>query len=108
MSDATTKPRRKIEHWQMVMLFLIIYDTIAIAGSYFLALWIRFDCQYGKIPQEFMQAYKSSIMLYAVFCVVVFWLLRLYKSIWRFASYSELIRVCMATAYTGLAYTLAM
>ena len=108
MSDATTKPRRKIEHWQMVMLFLIVYDTIAIAGSYFLALWIRFDCQYGKIPQEFMQAYKSSILVYAVFCVVVFWLLRLYKSIWRFASYSELIRVGMATAYTGLAYTLAM
>lgn len=108
MSDATTKPRRKIEHWQMVMLFLIVYDTIAIAGSYFLALWIRFDCQYGKIPQEFMQAYKSSILVYAVFCVVVFWLLRLYKSIWRFASYSELIRVGMATVYTGLAYTLAM
>ena len=108
MSDATTKPRRKIEHWQMVMLFLIVYDTIAIAGSYFLALWIRFDCQYGKIPKEFMQAYESSILVYAVFCVVVFWLLRLYKSIWRFASYSELIRVGMATAYTGLAYTLAM
>ena len=108
MSGATTKPRKKLEHWHVVMLLLMIYDAIAIASSYFLALWIRFDCQYGKIQKEFLEIYKDSIFFYVLFCIFVFWLLRLYKSIWRFASYSELIRVGMATVYTGLVYVIAM
>ena len=108
MSGATTKPRKKLEHWHVVMLLLMIYDAIAIASSYFLALWIRFDCQYGKIQKEFLEIYKGSIFFYVLFCIFVFWLLRLYKSIWRFASYSELIRVGMATVYTGLVYIIAM
>ena len=33
------------------------------------------------------------------------WFLRLYKSIWRFASYSELMRVILATVVTGVIYT---
>jgi FlaA1/EpsC-like NDP-sugar epimerase len=40
-----------------------------------------------------------------LFCLVVFWFLRLYKSIWRFASYSELLRVILATVVTGVIYT---
>ena len=34
---------------------------------------------------------------YVLFSLAVFWHLKLYKSIWRFASYSELLRVSLAT-----------
>lgn len=37
--------------------------------------------------------YYHTILIYAVFCIIVFWCFRLYKSIWRFASYSELLRM---------------
>ena len=37
--------------------------------------------------------------------VVIFWLLRLYKSIWRFADYSEFVRIVAATVITGLFHT---
>ena len=40
--------------------------------------------------------------VYTAFCILVFWRLRLYKSIWRFASYSELTRVTMATVVTSV------
>ena len=102
------KKKRKIEHWQVVTLLLILYDIIAITTSYFLALWVRFDCQYGKIQEDYLQAYEKSILLYALFCVIVFWMFHLYKSIWRFASYTELLRIGMATVYTGLAYVIVM
>lgn len=39
---------------------------------------------------------------------MVFWFLRLYKSIWRFASYSELLRVVAATLLTGSVYIIGM
>ena len=79
---------RKLEHWQVVTLLLMLYDFTAVALSYCLALWIRFDCKFSRIETRYLQAYGKSILIYGLFCVVVFWFLRLYKSIWRFASYS--------------------
>ena len=33
---------RVIEHWQIIAVFLAIYDFVAICASYFFALLIRF------------------------------------------------------------------
>lgn len=102
------KKTRKLEHWQVVTLLLMLYDFTAVALSYCLALWVRFDCQFSRIETKYLQAYGKSIIFYALFCVVVFWFLRLYKSIWRFASYSELLRVVAATLLTGSVYITGM
>ena len=99
---------RKLEHWQVVTLLLMLYDFTAVALSYCLALWIRFDCKFSRIETGYLQAYGKSILIYGLFCVVVFWFLRLYKSIWRFASYSELLRVVVATLITGSVYITGM
>lgn len=99
---------RKLEHWQVVTLLLMLYDFTAVALSYCLALWIRFDCKFSRIETGYLQAYGKSILIYGLFCVVVFWFLRLYKSIWRFASYSELLRVVVATLITGAVYITGM
>mgnify|MGYP004511414665 FL=1 len=99
---------RKLEHWQVVTLLLMLYDFTAVALSYCLALWIRFDCKFSRIETGYLQAYGKSILIYGLFCVVVFWFLRLYKSIWRFASYSELLRVVVATLITGAVYIAGM
>ena len=47
----------KIKHWHLVSLYLIAYDVIAVAASYFFALWIRFDCHYTDIPREYLDVY---------------------------------------------------
>ena len=33
---------RVIEHWQIIAVFLAVYDFVAICASYFMALLIRF------------------------------------------------------------------
>lgn len=99
--STTFNKTRKIEHWQVVTLLLIIYDFAAVILSYGLALWVRFDCKMSMVEQKYFQAYSKSILFYAAFCVVMFWFMRLYKSIWRFASYAELLRVILATIVTG-------
>lgn len=93
-----------IEHWKVVSFILMIYDLFAVATSYFLALWIRFDCNYTLIGKDYLVAYVKTIFLYAFFCLAVFWFLRLYRSIWRFASYSELLRMILATIITFVSY----
>ncbi len=95
----------KLEHWQIIAIYLAVYDAIAVNAAYFLALWIRFDCRYSEIPEVYLSSYLKFAPWYTIFSVVIFWLLRLYKSIWRFASYSEFVRVVSATAITGVFHT---
>ena len=97
--------KRKIEHWQVVRLLLMIYDFIAVIVSFGIALWLRFDCKVTSVEPQYFTTYTKTIIIYALFCLVIFWFLRLYKSIWRFASYSELMRVILATVVTGVIYT---
>lgn len=98
----------KLEHWQIIAIYLAVYDAIAVNAAYFLALWIRFDCRYSEIPEVYLSSYLKFAPWYTIFSVVIFWLLRLYKSIWRFASYSEFVRVVSATVITGLFHTIAI
>lgn len=97
--------KRKVEHWQVVRLLLMVYDFVAVIVSFGVALWLRFDCKVTSVEPQYLTTYTKTIIIYALFCLVVFWFLRLYKSIWRFASYSELLRVILATVVTGVIYT---
>lgn len=97
--------KRKVEHWKVVRLLLMVYDFIAVIVSFGIALWLRFDCKVTSVEPQYLTTYKKTIIIYALFCLVVFWFLRLYKSIWCFASYSELLRVILATVVTGVIYT---
>ena len=108
MNEDSKKTINKLEHWEVIMLLLIGYDFLAVVVSYFAALWIRFDCKFSAISPEYYQAYCRTIWIYGIFCIAVFWFMRLYKSIWRFASYSELLRVILATCITGAIHIICM
>lgn len=94
--------KRKLEHWQVIALYLVVYDVIAVNAAYFLGLWLRFDCTYSAIPGEYLSAYLKFAPWYTVFSILVFSALRLYNSVWRFASYSELLRAVVSTVITFL------
>lgn len=100
--------RNKIEHWQIIAALLVLYDMVAVNLSYFLALWFRFDCTYSRIAIRYLTAWKHFIIIYTIFCLAVFWILKLYKSIWRFASYSELVRVLFSSVITGIFHIVAI
>lgn len=92
----------KMGHWQIVNLGLLCYDVLVVNAAFFLALWLRFDCRFSEIPEYFLEAFKAFAPFYTVACILVFWRARLYRSIWRFASYSELLRAIAATVITCL------
>ena len=104
MRENLMPTKKKLEHWQVVTLMLMAYDFLAVIVSYFFALWIRFDCKFSEIEPQYLHTYYRTIVIYALFCVGVFWFTKLYRSIWRFASYSELLRVLLATAVMGCVY----
>ena len=104
LDNFTKKPRykkKRIEHWQEIAAGMCLYDIITIAGAYFLALFIRSDCRYSTIDPEYLEAFYKFIIPYVLVTVIIYWFMRLYRSIWRFASYNELLRTFLATMITA-------
>ena len=87
----------RLEHWHIIALGLMLYDSLALSFSYLIALWLRYDLRYSTIDTIYIERWKAFLPFYILGSLAVFWFLKLYKSIWRFASYSELLRVSMAT-----------
>lgn len=108
MNKKSAVRRQKVlhRHWKNVAILLAIYDLIASNMAYFLALWMRFDCKFSAIWPDYLGAWAKFTPIYAVFCMIVFWKSRLYKSIWKYASYTELMYLITATGITGLFHTL--
>jgi len=106
MSKETVRKKKKIEHWTLIAFGLIAFDFVAIHLSYFIALWIRFDCKFSTIPLKYLQTYAYSISAYALLAVGFFWLFRMYRSMWRYASYPELFRFAAGTVLASALYTI--
>lgn len=88
-----------------VSILLAVYDMAVSGFAYFAALWMRFDCRYTQIPREYLLAWLKFMPVYAAVCVFVFWLFKLYQSVWKFASFSELARTAAASLILGIFYT---
>ena len=95
------KNRFKLEHWHIISAMLIIYDVIAVNMAYFLALWFRFDCTFSVIPNEYINGFLRFAPAYTLLCTVVFGCCHMYNSVWRFASFYELILTTVAAVITS-------
>lgn len=76
---------KKLEHWKVIAIYLIIYDMIAVNFSYFMALLVRFDFRYSSIPTDYFAAWRSFAPIYTIIILAVFGCMHLYNSVWRFA-----------------------
>ena len=81
-----------------ISLLLLFYDIFAINLSYFISLWLRFDCRFSQIPEKYLTPAIGIVPLYTFVMLVALASLRLYQSVWRYASIPELIRVFAASA----------
>lgn len=95
---------RKLEHRNIITGLMIGYDFLAVILSYFLALWIRYDCNFRDIYTPYLDYYFQTIWVYAVWCILIFALMKLYRSIWRFASYLEVMKVLLASVLSVACY----
>ena len=90
-----------MEHWQKIAVLLMIYDVFAVNFSYFLALLLRHEMSYAAINAEYIETWTKFAPVYTIFCITLFWILRLYRSLWRFASYYELAWITIATGISS-------
>ena len=80
-----------------ISLLLLLYDIVTVNLAYFIALWLRFDCKFSAIPEHYMEPACQIAPIYTVVMLVALAVLRLYRSVWRYASVPELVRVFFAS-----------
>lgn len=90
------------EKWKLTALLLMLYDVATIAVSYIFGLWLRFDFRFEQIPVKYISVYEKFIVPYALLSIVVYWIMKLYQSVWRYASYTELYRIIISSTICGV------
>ncbi|MBQ8247859.1 MAG: polysaccharide biosynthesis protein [Lachnospiraceae bacterium] len=68
-------------------------DVMAISIVNFLALLIRYDMYITDIPRKYIDAVGNIWVANLVISLAMFWIWRLYKSVWRYASATELLNI---------------
>ncbi len=85
----------------------IAYDMVTVLISFYAALYISFGCEFNAIPAPCFEAYLFSIQFYLPGCILIYWLFRLYNSIWRLVSYNELFSFTLAVLLAVFIYFVA-
>ena len=87
--------------------WIIMLDILAVNAAYFLALIIRLSIQpnFYKSIDFYRADFFTFAPFYTVFCIVVFFVFRLYSGMWRYASFSELMRAALGSITSSILHT---
>ncbi|WP_295456033.1 nucleoside-diphosphate sugar epimerase/dehydratase [uncultured Thiodictyon sp.] len=72
----------------------LAHDLLMVPVAWFAAYWLRFNL--GTIPPEFLQGALAALPWVMLVQGCVYWLLGLYRGVWRFASLPDLVRITNA------------
>lgn len=89
---------RGTKEWKEKAILVGTLDLVTILGSYFLALLLRFDFLFSSIDPSYVEGFLRSILPWAAVTIAVFYVCRLYHSIWSLASTAELLAILRAYA----------
>lgn len=82
---------------------LILMDIMSIVLASFAAIYIRFDFSFSGIPEEYLIKFEHIIPYNISLTLLFFAIWKLYKSVWRYASGTELLNIVFATTCAGVA-----
>lgn len=91
---------------------IVIADILAVIIAYGLALLLRFDMRYSKIPELYIEGYLYYIVLASVLLVCCYVIAKLYRSVWSYAGINEILKTCVASivacVLTGVVFSIAI
>jgi len=92
----------KNKQWAVRALALALADIVIITVAAIAALWIRYDFSFKAMDKVFLSNAIMMMPFDIVSTIVIFWLCKLYQSVWRYASSNELVKVALAVALEGI------
>ena len=76
--------------------FLFLTDTFLLNACVYLSLIMRFDVGIVSIEPQYISNYVENLLPYTIMSLLIFWLFRLYHSLWQYASIAEVYRIAEA------------
>ena len=81
---------------------LIIYDIISIIVASYVAILMRYEFSLDEIPEYFLDPVNSFLPINIIITIIVFYVFRLYDSLWAYAGEREMQNLVMACVISGV------
>jgi len=78
------------------IILLIVTDMFAVMASSALSLYVRYEFSFRDIDPVFWKAIQDAYIINIFVTLIVFYIFRLYNSVWRYASDTEMVNVVIA------------
>ncbi len=79
------------------MLILAVVDICTIVFNSFVALLVRHEFQRSLIPENYLESISSYVIPNVVVTLLIFWFMKLYRSVWTFAGTRELVLIVISS-----------
>jgi FlaA1/EpsC-like NDP-sugar epimerase len=70
-------------------IILVLFDIMTVCISSIVPLWIRFELNYKDIPAVYLTSAWNFMVINIIITMIVFYIFRLYHSLWEFAGPAE-------------------
>ncbi len=82
--------------------YLIIYDIISVIFSSYIAVLIRYEFRLDTVPEHFLTPINRFLPVNILLTLLVFYIFRLYHSLWAFAGETELQNLVVSCAISAV------
>ncbi len=83
-------------------LLFIVLDGVAVTVSSVMALLLRFNLSFKEIQEPYLENIWQTLVPNILTVLVVFWMFRLYHSVWRYAGLYELQQIVFSVVTVTL------
>lgn len=90
------------------MFLLALVDIVLVIGNMYLSLIMRYEFQYDAIRPEYIYSIQRYMLFNIVTTILIFWIMKLYRSVWSFASTHELVLIGGASVLVTALQALGM
>ena len=105
-TNKTKRPFNYAKFWRRAA--LIAYDTLSVILASFLSLMIRYEFHIGEIPDYFYRPVWEAMPVTIVATLFLFFLFKLYDSLWAFAGETEMQNLVFACIASGVVNILVL
>ncbi|NVF11530.1 polysaccharide biosynthesis protein [Anaerococcus sp. AGMB00486] len=89
-------------------LILLTFDIVIINLAFFIALFLRFDASFNKIPEIYLNSFRNYALINTIITIMIYSMFKLYRMILEYASYNELIKITEAVILSLLVHILGI
>ncbi len=84
------------------IILLVVTDMFSVMAASVLSLYVRYEFSFRDIDPLFWDAIQKAYVVNVLVTLLIFYIFRLYNSVWRYASDTELVNVVIAVTICAI------